>query len=389
MTNTTENIINGNYDANDQRIVEISQLIRNISLPLIAIIGFLGNTVSLIVFTVSGLKSRSSSKFLSSLALTDNVILISILLSWIDGSFYNIFLTKAGCMLFNYLTYISSFLSVWFIVGFTTERFFAIGYPLHSQLICSNTKGKIALSTLVFIAFAAYSFTFFTTEIVPYKSRLICDFKADYRSLMKGITWVDTALTLVIPVMIIIIMNTRVLWLVFKFHRNRKQLRVSNFVSTRKQNGSHGTRPSSQLRVTRTLLLVSTTFVVLNLPSHIFKLYITILQKTDGDTSPSYTMYLIQEITQVFFYASFSCNFFLYTLSGKQFKNALCGLIRSMDLKKRPGKCFGHIRKDLHMKQEFLCNTLELKEIYLKNPNIERVETDSVLTTSKAAHQKT
>ncbi|KAK3608122.1 hypothetical protein CHS0354_004779 [Potamilus streckersoni] len=309
MTNTTESIINGDFDGNDRTLVEISQLIRNISLPLIVIIGLLGNTVSLIVFSFSGLKSRSSSKFLSSLALTDNVILISILLSWID-------------------------------------------------------------------------------DIIQYKSTTICSFRSEYRSLMEGITWVDTALTLVIPVTIIAIMNTRVVWVVIKFHRTRKQFRASNFVGQRKQKESPGTRTSShsQLRVTRTLLLVSTTFVVLNLPSHLFKLYITVSQKTGGERSPTYAIYLIQEITQVLFYASFSGNFFLYTLSGKQFKGALCELIKSTNSRKRPDKCFGQNLKDLRMKQDLLHNT-ELKERYLKTLHIERDETESVLTISKAAHQ--
>ncbi|KAG8326321.1 G-protein coupled receptor activity protein [Homalodisca vitripennis] len=43
---------------------------------------------------------------------------------------------------------VCSFLSVWFVVAFTVERFIAVRYPLKRPSMCTVTRAKMVLSVL-------------------------------------------------------------------------------------------------------------------------------------------------------------------------------------------------------------------------------------------------
>ena len=89
------------------------------------------------------------------------------------------------------------------------------------------------------------------------------------------------------------------------------------------QAGDHA-RTGAQNHTTKLLLLVSTVFIILNLPSHALR--INTLVKSSFMTSnlqadPRASMWL--QLTQYLYYANFSINIFLYSLCGKTFRRAL------------------------------------------------------------------
>lgn len=45
-----------------------------------------------------------------------------------------------------------SFISVWLVVVFTSERFIAVRYPLHRSVVCTVYRAKIVLSVLITFA---------------------------------------------------------------------------------------------------------------------------------------------------------------------------------------------------------------------------------------------
>ena len=82
--------------------------------------------------------------------------------------------------------------------------------------------------------------------------------------------------------------------------------------------------PSSiQARTTRTLLILSTSFVVLNLPSHVLRLYVFIISLSGTTLTPLQTqkVYAWQELVQFVYYINFASNFFLYTLCSNAFRD--------------------------------------------------------------------
>jgi hypothetical protein len=92
---------------------------------------------------------------------------------------------------------------------------------------------------------------------------------------------------------------------------------------------------SMSLKVTKMLICVSTVFLLLNLPFHSFKLYLYVrVRKTGEEYSGAESC--IYDFFQNIFYASFSCNFFLYSISGSVFRNEFKSFISSI-IKKKVG----------------------------------------------------
>ncbi|GAB0100589.1 uncharacterized protein DMENIID0001_166500 [Sergentomyia squamirostris] len=79
---------------------------------------------------------------------------------------------------------------------------------------------------------------------------------------------------------------------------------------------------ASQIKVTKMLLMVSSVFVCLNLPSYVMRV------RAYVETSPSKTTIVIQYYFWLFFITNFGINFALYCVSGQNFRKALVGMFR-------------------------------------------------------------
>lgn len=325
----TSIIFDDNIDEHGMATYNIAKIIRNICIPTIVFIGVFGNFVSMLVFASNYLRSSSSSTFLVALAFVDNVFLVCLFLSWLDGSVENILTSLPVCRIIAYSTYMSSFLSVWFVVGFTVERHISICHPLHAKLFCTKVRERITVILLLIISVFLYHFSFWTTDVAIYPVERIvrCSIDKSFIHFLNIVTWVDTVLTMLIPFVLICYMNIRVAFTAAKFQEKRKACLSLRDAKSAKL----GTfRSKQQMRVTRTLLLVSTTFLVLNLPSHVSKLSRLISVST---LNINMTQYLIQEISQMLYYFSFSMNFFLYALYGKHFQKSLRFMYESLKLR--------------------------------------------------------
>ncbi|CAF0721707.1 unnamed protein product [Brachionus calyciflorus] len=92
-----------------------------------------------------------------------------------------------------------------------------------------------------------------------------------------------------------------------------------------------GSKPNSVSRkVTKMLIVVSTTFLLLNLPVHTINVYIAIRIFLTAYKEVHPTEYYLREIFHSLFYTSFSCNFLLYSISGATFRTEFKMLILSL-----------------------------------------------------------
>lgn len=324
-------------------------LFRNISIPLIIVIGLFGNTISLLVFSSKSMKASSCSVFLASLAFVDNVFLVSLCITWIDGFAYPLLTGLIWCKLIIFTTYVASFLSVWFVVGFTFERFIAICFPLKTHHICSRFREKAMVAFLVMLSLILYNHSFWTIDLTVWDARARCSHLDKYIDLLNVLTWMDTALTMIVPFIMIVVMNSMVLRAVIKGPLQSKSVRRYTFNQKRTATTTivndntvttlqtprrysclvkNSRRINPQYRVTRTLMLVSTTFLFLNLPSHAIRLYNLITSSNSQAVSKEISV--VQEFTLMLYYTTFSCNFFLYTFFGRNFKNALNHILRCL-----------------------------------------------------------
>lgn len=250
-------------------------------IPGLVIFGVLGNILSVCVFFNTKLKKLSSSYYLSSLAISDTVFLIMVFIAWLVLIEINWFIMEWVCKLTMYLIYVSSFLSVWLIMVFTIERFVAVRYPLLRQSLCTISRAKFIIVVLTIISLLSYSPCLILTRVMYHEeiNKTVCTVDPEWHNVNKIFNMIDAVLTIVIPVLTISILNALIGRSIWKLSNIRKKLteRETNNATQRKNNQkgkNNKTKPSSfnQNKVTRMLLIISTVFLFISLPSYIIRL---------------------------------------------------------------------------------------------------------------------
>ncbi len=89
-----------------------------------------------------------------------------------------------------------------------------------------------------------------------------------------------------------------------------------------------------QVKTTRMLLVVSTVFLMLNVPNHVFRVYsfITDIKSAGSHHRLSNTSKHVQEFCQLLYYLNFAINFFLYSFCAKRFWDAFSSLLSKSKL---------------------------------------------------------
>lgn len=83
-----------------------------------------------------------------------------------------------------------------------------------------------------------------------------------------------------------------------------------------------GSRSNSvSTKISKMLIIVSTTFLILNLPIHSFNIYVFLTRRFFNKGDYSCIENYLRNIFNNLFFSSFSCNFLLYSISGVSFRN--------------------------------------------------------------------
>ncbi|KAK2157684.1 hypothetical protein NP493_1854g00012 [Ridgeia piscesae] len=345
---------------NDVYVVFFRHLLVNLELylvPLIVLVGVIGNTLSFVVFVATHLKRNSCHIYLASLAIADNAFLLLVLISWSARLGVPLYNRRGWCQLLAYLMYVSSFLSVWYVVTFTLERYIAVCFPLKRNVVCIAKVAKRAVISLSALALVGYFFVLFMFGVVELHGRPLCAPLPEYFQVMRVVNNVDTLVTLIIPTVLITGCNIRITYVVCTFYKQAKhdvgQLirkwdfsqRAAGFYrpslhdrSARRPVSISASR-TSHMRATRMLLIVSTVFLVCNLPRHAARTYTIVKKIVDPKYQPSMEWITWLRLFQIVYYINFAVNVFLYSLSGRSFRTGLCRLRTKIGKKLRNISC--------------------------------------------------
>ncbi|CAH1112241.1 unnamed protein product [Psylliodes chrysocephalus] len=347
------------------------ELLHKYYTPLIMVIGFLGNFTSCLVLISTHLKLRSSSYYLAALSFADSGYLVCAFLVYCSSKdIFNLYDKQGFCQICIYLTYVFSFLSVWLIVAFTIERFIAVQYPLRRSYICTIKRAKTIVGVLSLLAFIVYVFAFFITDVIDDE----CQLKPEYKDLVEVINYVDTVMTLILPVVLIVGMNTMIAISLFKF-RKTMQIRLTDDGSSKdidmyhtstsqsnsstkkskdqenyqeiqtctveklqvsksfkrtqkyshihvKKSTSHDAASYTQHGINRMLLVISSVFIILNFPSYLIRLCYYFDSIMEMELLQHY-FDCVQQFAMLLYCTNFSINFLLYTMCGKAFRICL------------------------------------------------------------------
>lgn len=183
--NESENFTgNEDYSYKDfEFVIGIGEFLYHYYIPTIVIFGCIGNILSVIVFCRTKLRKLSSSYYLAALGISDTIFLLVAFATWLNFVNINIYNQRMFCEFFTYLSGLCSFLSVWFVVAFTVERYIAVQYPLKRQSMCTVKRACTVLVCLfvsgcfINIPYFMYASPILSKEINDY----ICDIEEKYK----------------------------------------------------------------------------------------------------------------------------------------------------------------------------------------------------------------
>ena len=295
---------------------------------------------SLLVFSSRYLRQHPWSIYLSSLSVSDTGFLLCLFFSWSNHIGIDVYHRQGWCQMLVYLTYIWSFLSVWYIVCFTVERYIVVKCPLKRLQLCTAKRTKTIVIILAVFAIVFYSFSIWTSGLVPLHGREeFCTSLDMYAKLVTILSYIDTSITLVLPTTIIILLNTLIIYSVTQHHNNRDTLigeetkqvaRKSRVYVTVSTTNNRRTQQQNLAHINRMLIIVSTTFVLLNLPFHFIRFYILFMELCNHSYRPPHWLVSCHKLFQYVYYLNFSINFVLYSICGSHFRHCMIQLLKRM-----------------------------------------------------------
>ena len=172
---------------------------------------------------------------------------------------------------------------------------------------CSVFRAKIVVTVIVLCSVFMYLGQFWSTRVVDFGGgTVICTEVDEYRALNRVYFFWDTVVTLLIPSMVTTALILAIL--------------ARNVCIRRNANRRLSKKQRSLVRITRVLLAISLTFVILSAPSHANKLRHLIITEVFGQQNYSLEDRILQQLFQILYYLSFCLNFVYYLIWSINFR---------------------------------------------------------------------
>lgn len=154
-----------------------------------------------------------------------------------------------------------------------------------------------------------------------------------FKTFVEWAHYFDMLVSHVIPMIFIVIFNTKIIAAVLRIRsgRIRANSEQSSQVSLYNLHSAAHNRPrNAQMHVTRVLVIISTTFVALNFPQHLVRLYSYVKSHVQSNYSATRTEVCLQQTTQFIYLWHFAINFYLYNACSRTFQLALKHLLSKL-----------------------------------------------------------
>ena len=296
-------------------------------------------------------------------------------------------------------------------------------HPLRKDTLCTPHRARVTVVGLSLIASIIYTFKTWTSGIVSIDTLSLCMPYPQYYNFLTAMTGVDSILTLIVPSIIVIVLNIRIILKIVRVEHRRKpvisevsslqgieiqqeflcplksaesvgdsmassrivhvKFHTAQKKQTASESGTNSTmavtlikkvsrtqsnsfhmistsetcqrkskratssksnnksrplkvevhtksqskvciRGHRQYRTARMLIVVSSVFVILKVPTHVFRIH-TFIQTSVHDNFNAMKQLDVrwQELFQIVYYMNFALNFFIYSACGSQFRRGL------------------------------------------------------------------
>ncbi|GAB6019050.1 hypothetical protein CHUAL_000677 [Chamberlinius hualienensis] len=176
----------------------VSLFLQRYYVIVLVVLGVVGNFLSCCVFMLTKLRSKTSSIYLTALAISDSCFLMILLYHELVPNVCEKFIIYATCVFTS--------LSTWIIVCFTVERFIAVQYPLQRPIICTLRLTKFIIVAITIAAILSNIVPLFLVGMTEEGGCVLKGYEKTYDVFVT----VESIMTLVLPAILIVGMNTRI-----------------------------------------------------------------------------------------------------------------------------------------------------------------------------------
>lgn len=308
-------------------------------LPVILFLGISGNTISILAFVLSDLRTIIPVFFLVAIAVVDVGFLVSLLLVWLE-KYHKGFHTSEGlCQLTIYVSYVCTYLSVWYLAALSLERYLVVCVYSCKRQFYTSTTAKATLYSLGLTAGVIYLYLTWTSGVIHGYGGQVCSPLPQFASVLATVAKVETIVGLMLPYVLICTLSILLVYGILKQSKSIGQGPVQcDPLDNNISRISRG-RQLYQLRVTRLSLVLSFISIILSVPCHALRLRAMFLSSSARALLKfSENEFLWQELLQYCFYTKASINFFVYSLVARGFRKAVKSLLVRMKFNHLP--CF-------------------------------------------------
>ncbi|XP_077492445.1 uncharacterized protein LOC144103657 [Amblyomma americanum] len=352
-----EGIYEEEFSENFQRAVTVLGHLYTFFIPLLIVLGLVGNGLSFVTFLFTRLKVRASSFYLGTLALSDFGYLFLMAFVWLDKQGVKMLNKQGVCQGILYLSSAFSFWSVWLTVTFTAERCFAVQCPLWRLQLGTRCRARVTVGATAAASLLLNSYLLLLTDVIVEEDGASeCHHRPEFEQILHYTNIMDTVVTLIVPFILIVIMNFMIGRALYLFNARRRLQRANSAQMDSagdpdNRNTSSGCSPTasnkaipttvsangstrlqhqnperllmhpSQISVSRMLFLVCTVFIILNLPSYVVRIHVFVLSISNQPV-PDHVL-LLQRYFMLLYYTNFAVNFILYNLGSRIFRRMM------------------------------------------------------------------
>ena len=289
---------------------------------LVVIFGFIGNFLSIMVFSRKALRTRSCSIYFLALSMSDVNVLIGYTIENLLYHGYEIQLLSNSfmCKTIIFLIYASTDISNYLLTLAAIDRCVLIFNTSTQYRFCRQSTAKIMIAFVVILFSLINSHFLFGFHIdqngscMP-TSTLYIDFYVHHYD-----SYIDIIKTVLIPFIIIFFCN---IFIIFKYTRGRNSL-ISKSSATR---GKTRRRKEKDRQLTWLLISTSLLFILLSLPSEINDFVRTHLSQT-FQMKNACQLWAITTVLILLHQINHASHFYVYTLTGpifrKEFQKLIC-----------------------------------------------------------------
>ncbi|XP_074662807.1 FMRFamide receptor-like [Tubulanus polymorphus] len=289
-------------------------------LPLVCLIGVIGNLLSFIVWWKEG--SKTSTNFLLlALSAVDSLFLINYFCYQSLGYLlqYNSIRDPTSTYV-NNLFWITKFTAVYTIVIIAVDRCIAVCLPLQANVWATIRRTKIVFSAMV-VASVLYNLPrFIKSDYTSYRNSTY---------VMVYMVGLYIVVYFIVPLLALMISN---LILISNIKRADRRRAAISSASTHIVSQTH----SNTQNITQILIAVITCFILCELPAFVYSILIIVYSGKKLSDEAEMPIKIFKIITEVLFACNSSINFFIYCLKGKKFRKLLRRVLKCNSHPLRP-----------------------------------------------------